>query len=299
MKNFLNKITLFVVLSFILQLLIFELIFSPNGSPKLSLYFHSNFSWLSIYSRVQSSYKHTSHEYIVLNKKSFSTSDRYLTTNGAVLPAGNYILCNNAIKNNPRLKYIIYLSVPGVIGHKFERSRTCNNFVKPFYEVSNLNLFDAPTTDKILSSKLNMLYLLKLYKCLPIDEFNYHDDSEKNKFEMSGFSLQYLVKIRDLCSRNGIELIVLSSPIPRSRYNDFKVVESEMRKQIAEAGLEKQFRYYFKELQYYPDFYYRDGLHFTKKHLSVKSKEQKRILAIAARAYSEAKNRQITNTSFK
>ena len=311
MKIFFKRISIYAISSILLQILLFEVLFGPKGSPTLSLYFSSNLSWLSIYSRVQSSHKHASYEHLIIgdsvasqlfpyiNKKGFSTSKNFLTTNGAVLSAGNYILCHNVIRNNPRLKYIVYLSVPDVIGHKFERSRTCNNFVKPFFEISSINIFDRYATNKILAAKYNMFYLFKLYKCLPFDEFNYFDNSREDEFEMSRFSLQYLVKLRDLCEASGKKLIILSSPIPETKFKKFKKYENKMRQQIIEAGLQEPFKCYFDELHFYPDEYFKDGLHFTKAHLSIRHNEQKRIMAIANAAYYSAKNHPTLNTSFQ
>ncbi|MCD4743973.1 MAG: hypothetical protein K8R67_16040 [Desulfobacteraceae bacterium] len=214
----------------------------------------------------------------------------YLTSNGSVYTAGNFILCRNVIKNNPNLKQVIYLSVPNVIGHKFERRRTSNNFVKPFYEISTFEHFDKSTIDKINQKFINYFYILKLFKNLSLNEYDYSDGVIKNQFLLSPFSLLYLKKMSVICKNNGVILTILSPPIPKSKLNVVKKYENKFLSEIGKNNLNTEFKYYFETMKNLSDSEFLDGLHMKREYL-LKNRifERNRIMMIAKKHYEESK----------
>jgi hypothetical protein len=294
MKVFILNLIKYAAISTVLFAIIFEIMFLPNGNVKISHYFSSQFSWLKVYERVQSSYKKHTFETLILGDSvagqlfSFRPNAGYFTSNGSVYTAGNYILCKNIIEKNPSLKHVVYLSVPNVIGHRFERKRTCNNFVKPFYELSTIRLFDESTIHDINQSLFNFFYLFKLVKCLPIDDYDYSSDVKKNKFSLSSFSMLYLKKMSDLCKKNEIKLTIVSPPIPQARFNEFKQYEAEMILSSQKAGLAEEFQFYNKTIISLPDSNFKDGLHLKKEYLKkCKKLERDRIENLINRAFTQ------------
>jgi hypothetical protein len=288
MRKFLVHATLFSTLSIVCLALLFEWLFLPDGDPRIVKHLRFDRSWLDVYQRVQESAAQRSYPLLILGDSTagqlfpFGYRDGYLTSNGSVYSAGNYLLCMNVIKNNPELKYVLYLSVPKVIGHQFERNRTCSNFVKPFYELATLNALEPATKSAIETGPFTFLYRFKLVKCLPVDDFQYFRKPIKTEYLLSPFSLLYMQKLRDLCAANGIQLLFLSPPIPSGAYATYKRYEKQMVKAISRSGLEWQFRYYFKTMRSIPPADFRDGLHFSQKYLLANRwPEIKRIADIA------------------
>jgi hypothetical protein len=191
-----------------------------------------------------------------------------LTTTGSVLMAGHYILAHNAIKRIPGLKYVVLVSVPFVIGHAFERSRTYNNFIKPFYTFENLPLISDLLQKKISRKKWVHLAIFPFIKTAPfLSDINCSVGVKENRGKpLSDLSIEYLKKLDLLCREKHITLIVLSPPVMQSRRkkeNNWK----KMRIQIREAGFSHLFRRYFRSITYLPDSAFKDTVHMNQDFL--------------------------------
>ena len=126
MKKFTINIFIFFSIGFGLLSFIAHTLVSTDN------YFSNKQSWIKVYQRIAKSKGRIVETTLYLGDSvggqfyPFGEKDNYLTSNGSVLAIGTYILAYNAIKHNPQINTIVIVSVPNVIGHKFERSRTYN-----------------------------------------------------------------------------------------------------------------------------------------------------------------------------
>lgn len=190
-----------------------------------------------------------------------------LTANGSILTAGHYILAYNAIKRNKHLKYVVLLSVPFVIGHKFERSKTYNNFMKPFYSFENLRHISEGLREKINKKKTAHLAVFPFVKTAPcFSDVDLSGGIEKPKEILSETAIAYLEKLKTLCKKNDIDLIVASPPIRKSWRKKTKNW-NQMKEQIKQNGFDDIFEGYFKRIIYLDEKCFRDRIHLSRGYL--------------------------------
>ncbi len=178
-------------------------------------------SWYRVYTRVLRSQKNIKSNELYLGDSvagqffHASKKENYLTTNGSVLMSGHYILACNALENNPNIKSVILLSVPNAIGHEFERPRTYNYFVRPFYSRRHMRYMDEhikmPMAEKP-SSKLMWLDGLRILPTADVD-FGTLLQEEKELATLSDLSIKYLKKLKDKCDEHGVNLYLISPPV--------------------------------------------------------------------------------------
>ena len=193
-----------------------------------------------------------------------------LISNGAVLAVGHYILANNAIKRNKNLKYIVLVSAPWVLGHQFEWELTYNSFMKPFYTFENLPYISKQLFEKINKRKMTHWVIFPFVKTAPcFSDIDLTGTRKKRRDILSDTAIEYLKKLKNLCSENNIEFIVLSPPIReewRRRTNHWE----KMKIQVTQNGLDDNFREYFKRLIYLDDSCFRDHVHMRARYINVK-----------------------------
>ncbi len=191
-----------------------------------------------------------------------------LTTSAAVLMPGQYILAYNAIKQNPNLKYVVLMFNPTTISGRFEQKMTYNNFLKPFYTFENLPLFTPLLLSKISQIRWAHRVIFPFFKTAPL-----FSDTDFRKVRKSRWSpilydvtIQYLRKLRNLCLKHNIELVVVSSPVRKGRNRRYKNWRA-MKKQIKENRLGDIFKNYFKTIIYIDKKHFKDGVHLKKRYL--------------------------------
>ncbi len=226
--------------------------------------------WLKICMRIESSRKKivgdtivvggsVAHQFIPYRTRGY---DGVLTSNGSVLPSGNYILIHNALQRNPQIKRVVYVSIPNTIGHKFERSRTYTHFIKPFVTWRALTHFDREEMAQIMARNSVRLNLLPFHAILPIPDRDLEDGQEKPFDQFSAFSLHWLHRIKQLCKEHETEFILVSPPLPQhlaTEAADWK----NMRAQLKDTDLEDVGTTYFSRITYHSDEFLHDGVHWT------------------------------------
>ncbi len=173
-----------------------------------------------------------------------------LTTNGAVLMCGQYILAYNALTRNPNLKYLVLMINPQAIGFGFERGWTYSSFVKPFYTPANLTHFSGLIWSKMRArpqSFLAILPLVKVARCF--SDIRFSSRKERNNF-FSDVSLEYLQRIEKLAAARQVQLFILSPPVSASRRDS---LVKRMRLGVSQNGLESRFRDYFERMVFVDD----------------------------------------------
>jgi hypothetical protein len=200
-----------------------------------------------------------------------------LTTSAAVLMPGQYILAYNAIKQNPNLKYIVLMFNPITISSRFEQKNTYNNFLKPFYSIEYLPLFNQFLLDKISQIRLAHMVIFPFVKTAPLFSDTDFRKAKKSKWSphLYDITIQYLQKIKDLCHKHNIELVVVSTPLRKGRNRRYKNWET-LKKQVKENRLGDIFKGYFENIIYIHNKYLEDGVHLKKRYLQ---KNRQRIIS--------------------
>jgi hypothetical protein len=195
-----------------------------------------------------------------------------LTSNGSVYAVGNYLLVDDALSNNPDITTVIYMSIPQVIGHKFERRRTWNNFVKPFWLPENVERLDSTVTDKLDKYPASWAQLFIPVKFLPISEVDMENGVKKPLDVLSPFAIHWLQRLNELCEERNVAFRIASPPVARNAVaesNDW----SAMRQQVPGTGLEELFEMYFRSIASYPDSMLKDRMHWKREFVEADREE--------------------------
>ena len=78
---------------------------------------------------------------------------------------------------------------------------------------------------------------------------------------LSETSSIYIKKLDKLCSDNGVRLHFIAAPLADTVENHEYTME--LQKNIDDCGLSEIMSDYMNQIEYYPSYYYRDGIHFA------------------------------------
>jgi len=164
-----------------------------------------------------------------------------LASTQAISVAGQYFLLNNFIESNKDdlPDEVIFLYSPFSLGYNFDKF-TYHYFLKPFFNKEYIKYFD-----KNLLARVEQIPQYKTAQFLLINCSNY--------------SPRY--KIIDICANNGISLKLVSTPIRKSRKNEFGNLLRNLQKGNKQSELLRQ---YISSVTYYDDEMFGDPSHFKK-----------------------------------
>lgn len=200
-----------------------------------------------------------------------------LCSNGAVLVAGNFFLVEKAIRNRPQMKVVVYMCSPATLGNRFERARTCNNFLKPFLHYADGADLDGSIATAMARKPASYLYMLPPMKLAPLDELDLSDGRKGERETMSEFSMHWLPKLDSLCERHGKELLLVPPPQSEGalrRSQDWQ----RMRAQTALIGMQDRFEPYFRAMVYLPDSLLADDLHWEEEWIARNRDEVRKLI---------------------
>ncbi len=207
----------------------------------------------------------------------------YLAYTAAILMPGYYMLAANAIKSNPNIKSIVLISGPLTIGYEFEQYTTYSYFIKPFYLKKNFLYFTKNLQSKIDQYTYSSFFQYPIVKLAPFSDIDCSKDgTPNNNYMLSDISLEYLIKLQQLCKENNIELRLLSAPIMDtyiSKTNDWQ----HLRQQIKKEGLENLFKGFFESIKYLEEESFIDGFHIETKYINESKAHLKKHLQIATK----------------
>lgn len=75
-------------------------------------------------------------------------------------------------------------------------------------------------------------------------------------------SFQYLELIIDLCEEKGVNMHLVHSPMRESAFEDMKIQREKDLEACLDERMRKYVEDYYESIVYYPDEYFRDGIHF-------------------------------------
>jgi hypothetical protein len=270
MKIFLKKFLLFLT-GFIVLLNIsaWLVLLAPNPVAR-------HFTWFRVYERILRAHsKIHSHTLYIGDSVGnqffrFENTPNSLTTNGAILMAGHYMLASIAVENNPGIRKIVLATVPTELFRDFEKEATYNNLLKPFFTFDNLRYFSPLIYNKMKKKPLSFLCIFKAVKILPFSDINFLNDIE-NMYGISDVALEYLVKLKKLCNDRNIELKIVSLPVPAFRHEESNNWE-KIRDEIRRNRMEDIFGDYLDNIIYLDPACFRDRLHLKDKYLEMYKK---------------------------
>ncbi len=276
MIRFFKKIILFSLIFFgILEIFSTLILSSDNKFTKKLLWYRSLYVNYKSTSEIKSDtiYLGCSVGYQLFPAK---WAENYMAAFGSTYFAGNYMIANNVLENNPSLKCIIFVVHPAGICYKFERKLTYGYFLKPFYTYQNLKYFDTLLIRKIAQKPLALMGIFNFVKLLPLDDINYYDDVPVSRFIMTDFSLTYLKKILHFAKTNDIELIFVSPHLNEVWKDDHRI--PVLKYELNQYGLDSVFHDYFENMVFLPDTCFRDLTHLKTDFVHYNRKELLKML---------------------
>lgn len=270
MKIFIRKIFLFLSGAIVLlNILAWLVLLTPNPVSR-------QFSWFRIYERILRAQSGIRSDTIYIGDSvgnqffRFENTPNSLTANGAILMAGHYMLASIAVENNPGIKKIVLATVPTELFRDFEKQATYNNLLKPFFSFSNLKYFSPLVYRKMRKKPLSFLCIFKAVKVLPFSDINFSNNVEDH-FGMSDISLEYLVKLKNMCDEKNIELKLVSLPVPAFRLKESNDWE-KLRRLINEKHMEEIFGDYLDKVIYIDPQCFKDRLHLKNQYIGMYKK---------------------------
>lgn len=285
MKSFLQK-TGFVIFMVIILFVGFNAIYYKTAN-------HSRVTAFEVYDAIDRSSKQTEYTALILGdsvaRQIFNPDVQkeseeicYLATNQAIMPAGNYILLDNFLQNNPQLETVYYVARPESLQGSINFIYTYSYFVTPLYTETFTKYLGPETADEIVKifgsvpskSEFVKWMLGKYPKLLE----SYNDGSEKiwafrNRIhaqEMPDMSIDYIAKMWRTCMDRDIEFIILSPPLP-SDYDQERI--DRMNEKMVADGMGDLMNQYVGSIFYIEPEEFVDGIHMNKQFLGFHREE--------------------------
>lgn len=201
----------------------------------------------------------------------------YLATNQAIMPAGNYILLEAFLGNNPQVKTVYYVARPDSLQSGINFVYTYSYFVTPMYREAFTEYLNQETREGVegifgrffAKNEFPKWMLGKYPKLLEL----YNDKAEKlwkmkNNIQdgsMPEMAIPYIAQMQQLCEDKEIAFVLLASPLPEEF--DRSSVD-EMKRKMELAGMEELMMVYLNSIFYVPQDEFVDGIHMTKEYVA-------------------------------
>ena len=202
-------------------------------------------------------------------------NDIYLMAgnNHALTMAGEYLLIREFLENHEDATEVLLLVGPYTLESEMSSLYGYQYFAGPFSKAGLINELDKETyaeacdtfgvwalnptvaeliTNSSLNQKIYLNYLLRRNQ----DK----DELEKGQGNMSGETIRYLPRIKELCDAYGVELSVLSPPLADTA--DMRMQMENFALEWEKYGMNEMFPEYFESVRYYPAEQFPDGIHY-------------------------------------
>jgi hypothetical protein len=184
-----------------------------------------------------------------------------LTSTGSISLAGQYILFNNIIEKNPQIREAVLILVPKSLQIELDDIYSDNYFFKPFCTRENDRYLTPRMYQKLRERKYYPFFKIPLLQI--IGSFpganNLAPPASGNKaWFLSGITVEYLVKLKQVAAAKNIKLRIVPAPISKGDIRSF----DRMAQQIKENHLEEMFSDYFRGIAYLDDAKFKDHLHY-------------------------------------
>lgn len=196
----------------------------------------------------------------------------YLATTQAILPAGNYILLNNFLKNHPQTRTVYYMARPDNLLAGANFHYTYSYFITPLYREAFLDCLDMQTQKDVenvygrpFCRQDFVKWMLGRYPKL-LEWYNHGlEKSRLPNSPMPDLAIPYIVKMQQLCASQNVEFVLLSSPLPED--TDTASLQS-LQEKLESAGVGFLFDRFASSLVYLDPAQFIDGVHLTQSYLN-------------------------------
>lgn len=197
--------------------------------------------------------------------KTYNDDIYSLTTNQAVSMAGQYMLLKTFIdKNQGNLpNEVLLIMIPTSFNNNLDQIFTYNSFLKPFYRKEYSSMMTDTCRDQI--RKIPFYYISQWPIIVNTNWSPEYESPHPYPF-ISPISINYLLKIKELCIKNKLPIKFYCPPIKESRR---ELVMSFSKNNILpeKTGFKNEFASYFKGMVVLPDSLFQDQMHFKKQYI--------------------------------
>lgn len=201
----------------------------------------------------------------------------YMATNQAITVAGNTILLERFIQNNPQLKEVYYVVRPDSLESNANFIHTYSYFITPLY-ITPLKQYLSADTQKsiditygklIANNNFSKWILAKYPKLLEYYynacQFNVCLREQMCDTKVTpDLSLPYLVEMKRICEEKQVTLHLISAPVPDNYEYRLDSLEKEMNK----LGLNDLFKELVDDMQFVNRKEFFDGIHMSKEYVN-------------------------------
>lgn len=195
-------------------------------------------------------------------------------SNQAISLAGQYILAEEFVKNHEDVTDIYLVLSMGSLATDFGVQLGYQYAVMPFVETDTIDNLDEYTLNEISNVYGSFFCLKPIVKIIdrsPLNKKLYLNalakkeeifPSESNGV-ISRVTYRHLEKLYALCEEEGIELHLI--PTPHADTDERHRLEEQIRNKLDVDGDNLGLEEYLDQLVYYPEWMFRDGIHFDEK----------------------------------
>ncbi len=198
-------------------------------------------------------------------------------SNQAISLAGQYILAEEFVKNHENVTDIYLVLTMGSLATDFGAQLGYQYAVMPFVKTDTINDLDDETLDEIadiyggffcLKPVVNIIDASPLNKKLYLNALAQKEERFPAESDgvISQVTYRYLEKLYDLCEEEGITLHVIPGPHADSEARH--KLEEQIAEEINSKGDKLKLQGYLDQIVYYPEWMFRDGIHFDEKKVN-------------------------------
>lgn len=191
-------------------------------------------------------------------------------TNAALMITGQYLLAEEYLKAHPEATDVFLVMHPMAITRTFDTEWAYRYGVMTYAETDTISYLDENTLNEmadiygrffmkkeVVNVIENSPTMRKLY--LSYININKSDYVQSSPFEIAD---QYVKKLYDLCTENGVTLHVYASPVSE----DFRDWTQELEEIYGTTWMSTHYPDYFQDILYYPSEWSEDTSHFSGEH---------------------------------
>lgn len=200
----------------------------------------------------------------------------YMATNQAITVAGNTVLLERFLENNPQLKEVYYVVRPDSLMSKANYTFTYSYFITPLFDETNMKYLDQETITGIeknygrvwTHNNFSKWILAQYPKCLEIYNNTYEDlcamrEKITGVNPLPDMTLPYLKKMEQICKGSQITLHLMASPVSEEYEYDFNLLQIGMR----ELDMTELYEELVSSIQYVKSDEFIDGVHLNKEYV--------------------------------
>ena len=180
-----------------------------------------------------------------------------LACNRAIGLVGQFLLLNNCFNAGNKIDTVYLFYLPFSFSNNLDQIYTYQYFLKPFYHYEYYKMFTQTVKQQVHKIPY---WILCQYPYFLTSNWS-PDFVTKDKLDytfLSPISVEYLAKMKELCSMHNCKLIIISPPVRNSKKSFLDNLDTS---RIGKNNLSDVFRNYFENIIYLDDTNFIDQVH--------------------------------------